>query len=59
MHEILDRAGTIVYVSHSMKSIREFCNRAIWLEHGRIASQGKARNVIKMYRASLAETEAT
>lgn len=57
MNEILDRAGTIVYVSHSMKSIRDFCDRAIWLEHGRIESYGKARNVIKKYRASLAETE--
>jgi ABC-type polysaccharide/polyol phosphate transport system ATPase subunit len=59
MHEILDRAGTIVYVSHSMKSIKEFCDRAIWLEHGRIASHGRASNVIKKYRASLPETEAT
>lgn len=55
MEELLDRAGTIVFVSHSLKSVLEFCDRAIWLESGRIASEGPSRDVVRAYRRWLKE----
>ena len=34
IREIRDNAGTIFLVSHSMQSIRDTCNRVIWLNKG-------------------------
>jgi len=53
MHELLDRAGTIVFVSHSLTNIREFCDRAIWLDSGRVAEEGPAKEVVRAYRQSI------
>lgn len=53
MQGLLDRAGTIVFVSHSLKSLREFCDRAIWLDNGQIKADGKARAVVKAYKQAV------
>lgn len=50
MQELLDRAGTIVFVSHSLKNVRAFCDRAIWLNDGQLAAEGESAKVIKAYR---------
>lgn len=55
MRDLLARAGTIVFVSHSLTSVTEFCNRAIWMEEGRIAERGNATEVVDAYRKSVAE----
>lgn len=49
MRELLDRAGTIVFVSHSLTNVEEFCDRAIWLEGGRVAAEGKPAEVVSAY----------
>lgn len=54
MSELLDRAGTILFVSHSLGNVEEFCDRAIWLEQGEIAAEGAATDVVKAYRKSVA-----
>lgn len=53
MQDLLDRAGTIVFVSHSLGSVKEFCDRAIWMERGRIEAEGPAADVVKAYRKSV------
>lgn len=58
MQDLLDRAGTIVFVSHSLNSVEEFCDRALWLESGRIAAEGDSADVVKAYRKSVAERSA-
>ena len=40
---------TIVIVSHSLDSIRRLCNRAIWINDGKIAMDGKCNKVIDAY----------
>jgi teichoic acid transport system ATP-binding protein len=50
MHDLLGRAGTIVFVSHSLPKVAEFCNRAIWLEHGRVKKIGPAAEVVEAYQ---------
>lgn len=55
MQDLLDRAGTIVFVSHSLPKIREFCDRAIWLERGEIAAEGDSSDVVKAYKAWVKE----
>ena len=53
MDQLLGRAGTIVFVSHSLDSVRRFCNKAIWMDEGRIAAEGTAEDVVDAYRASV------
>ncbi|MDR0591047.1 MAG: ABC transporter ATP-binding protein [Candidatus Nomurabacteria bacterium] len=40
---------TVVFVSHSMDAIREFCDRAILIDEGRVAIEDTAQNVAKEY----------
>ena len=53
MHEFQRRGTTIVVVSHILDLIRTFCERAIWLEHGRIVTEGPAVSVVEQYRESV------
>lgn len=57
MRDLLDRAGTILFVSHSLGSVEEFCDRAIWLESGRIRREGPAGDVVDAYKASVPKTK--
>lgn len=57
MRELLDRAGTILFVSHSLSSVEEFCDRAIWLDRGEIAADGEASAVVEEYRKSVKASE--
>lgn len=52
---MLDRfaAGkAIVLVTHSAQMIRRVCNRAIWLDDGRVRAHGGVEDVIAAYQAS-------
>src|SRR5690606_2312946 len=40
IREIRDNAGTVFLVSHSMRSIRDTCNRVIWIEKGELIMDG-------------------
>jgi ABC-2 type transport system ATP-binding protein len=42
--------GTILFVSHNLEQIAEFCDRALWLEKGHLRSLGTADAVIRDYR---------
>ncbi len=53
MRSLLGRAGTILFVSHSLNSVEEFCDRAIWLEGGEISAQGDSKDVVDAYRTSV------
>lgn len=45
--------GTILFVSHDSHAVTNLCQRAIWLQEGRIAQQGPAKEVAESYLASL------
>ena len=49
MRELAERAGSVFLVSHSMKSILDTCNRAIWLDQGEIKMDGAALDVCRAY----------
>lgn len=53
IREIRDSAGTIFNVSHSMGSIKETCNRVIWIEKGVQMMDGDPNTVIKEYQKHL------
>lgn len=50
MRSLLDRAGTIVFVSHSLPKVSEFCRRVAWLEQGTVREVGPAGDVVENYR---------
>ncbi|WP_335984650.1 ABC transporter ATP-binding protein, partial [Streptomyces sp. CA2R106] len=45
IRELRKEAGTVFLVSHSNKSIRDTCERAIWLEHGVMLMDGPTEDV--------------
>jgi ABC-type polysaccharide/polyol phosphate transport system ATPase subunit len=58
MEDLLDRAGTIVFVSHTLERVEEFCDRAIWLDKGRIAAEGASGEVVAKYKQAVAKRRA-
>lgn len=53
MRQLLKNAGTIIFVSHSLSSVEEFCNRAAWLNQGKIGAIGESSDVVQVYKESL------
>jgi ABC-type polysaccharide/polyol phosphate transport system ATPase subunit len=49
MEEFKRKGVTIVFVSHAMKSVREFCNRVIYLKEGRVVWDGEVERGIQLY----------
>ncbi|MFE7384923.1 ABC transporter ATP-binding protein [Streptomyces zhihengii] len=47
--ELRALAGTVFLVSHSNSAVTETCDRAIWLEAGRLRMDGPAREVVAAY----------
>lgn len=42
---------TVILVTHSMENVRKFCNRAILIEKGKIATEGDPETVAKAYES--------
>ena len=49
LEELAKSKMTIVIVSHSLDSIRKLCERAIWINEGKVAMDGKCSEVIDEY----------
>ncbi|MFI6641673.1 ABC transporter ATP-binding protein [Streptomyces sp. NPDC050504] len=47
--ELRKEAGTVFLVSHSNGTIRETCDRALWLEAGQLRMDGPAKEVVAAY----------
>lgn len=58
MREMLDRAGIVVLVSHDLESVRRLCERAVWLEQGRVQKDGPASEVVSAYIDQVQEKQA-
>ena len=44
--------GTLIFVSHDLTLVREWCEAAVWLDRGRIVDSGRTDDVIAAYRAT-------
>jgi teichoic acid transport system ATP-binding protein len=51
IQELLDDAGTLMFVTHGLPEIRRQCNRAIWIEQGVLRADGAVDDVIDQYVA--------
>jgi lipopolysaccharide transport system ATP-binding protein len=52
MHDVARGGRTVLLVSHNMASIMNLCNRAIVLEHGRLAFDGDVEQAVQRYLRS-------
>ena len=50
MSEVAKGGRTVLFVSHNMATISAFCERAIWLERGRLQKIGKTSELLQSYR---------
>jgi lipopolysaccharide transport system ATP-binding protein len=48
------RKGTFLFVSHSVNDVVSLCQKAVWLEHGRMRAIGSAKEVTEAYMSSVA-----
>lgn len=55
MKEMLNENRSILFVSHSLPSIRNFCNKAIWLKDGKLVMHNDAHLVCDAYSAYVKE----
>lgn len=49
MKELKNEGKTMVFVTHSMHSVKEFCTRAVWLHEGEIKMDGGTEEVTAEY----------
>lgn len=55
MEALRSRGTTFLVVSHSLTNVQWFCNRALWLDHGRVAASGPVEDVIAAYQRTMAD----
>lgn len=49
MMEMIKGGTTVLYVSHSIDSIKELCSRVIWIEHGKLIKIGPTEEICNEY----------
>jgi ABC-2 type transport system ATP-binding protein len=52
LSELVERSGLLVFASHSDEFLRELCDTALWMEHGRIKQQGPLEDVLRAYKGA-------
>lgn len=51
------RNGTVLFVSHDTASIKNLCDRAIWLDSGHVVSEGSPKDVCEQYLEAFYEAQ--
>lgn len=49
MRELRKQKKTMVFVTHSLESVKNLCDRAIWLDNGKIRMDGNTTEVVDEY----------
>lgn len=49
MMELIKGGTTVIYVSHSLQSIKDLCTKVIWLDHGKIVKMGDTQEICDEY----------
>jgi lipopolysaccharide transport system ATP-binding protein len=56
MSEVRREGRTVLFVSHNMGAVARLCDRAAWLDHGRMRALGGAEDIIADYLATSANS---
>ena len=49
MRELKAEGKTMVFVTHSMESVKSLCDRAVWLYDGKVRMDGNTKEVVEEY----------
>ena len=49
MMEMIKGGTTVLYVSHSLESIKDLCNKVVWLDHGQVVKMGETKEICDEY----------
>ena len=49
MRDFQEQGKTIFFVSHATGQIRQFCNKAVWVQYGEMKQFGEMKDVVKSY----------
>lgn len=53
MMSMIEGGTTVLYVSHSIDSIKKLCSKVIWLDHGKIVKMGDTKEICDEYYKKL------
>lgn len=56
LQNLRDDGTTIVFASHDLGQVRSICERAVWLEKGRVRKVGSSEAVVGRYETAMHET---
>lgn len=48
---LYERAEILVLASHSAEVLKDFCNKALWLHHGKMVMMGEVNEVLEAYES--------
>lgn len=57
VREICEKGKIVIIVSHGMQSIRDLCNRCLWMENGRILADGGPEEITQQYLEAVREED--
>jgi ABC-type polysaccharide/polyol phosphate transport system ATPase subunit len=50
MREFMEQGKILVFSSHSLELLTDYCNRTIWMDHGTIIEDGPTASVVAQYK---------
>jgi len=53
MKEFKERGKTMVFVSHSIRQMKDFCEKVLWLEYGMVKDFGPVEEIMPKYQKFL------
>ena len=53
MMEMITGGTTVLYVSHSIQSVRKLCTKVVWLDHGKILKIGEPNEICDEYEEAM------
>ncbi|MDD9149469.1 teichoic acids export ABC transporter ATP-binding subunit TagH [Sporolactobacillus sp. CQH2019] len=51
MNEFKESGKTIFFISHSIGQMKQFCEKALWIQYGRVDDYGRMKDVMPKYEA--------
>ncbi len=49
LNKLIAQKKTVIYVSHDLESIKEYCNRVLYMEKGKVIMDGRPREVVDKF----------
>lgn len=57
MNKMLSHGTTLLFVSHNISDIEKMCQKAMWINRGKMVMSGDAKDVCKQYQENIAKVK--